>query len=82
MEEYEYGVIMFKHNILWCFKEKQNDTQFEIFHYDSVKAWKDKNTNTWTVRVQIREYEKLIIVKTLNMSFKEMVEYPPIIPKS
>jgi hypothetical protein len=71
---------MFKHNILWCFKEKDNDTQFEIFNYNHVKAWKEKGTNIWTVRVVIRDYEILLTVKDLKMSFKE-TEYPPIIPK-
>jgi len=81
MVEYEYGIIMFKHNILWCFKEKDNDTQFEIFNYNHIKAWKDKSTNTWTVRVVIRDYEILLTIKDLKMSFRE-AEYPPILPKS
>jgi len=80
--EYEYGVIMFKHNILWVFKEKDNDTQFEIFNYNHIKAWKEKDSGKWTVRVIVRDYEILITVKTLNMVFKEIVEYPPILPKS
>jgi len=81
MVEYEYGVIFAIKNILWVFKEKNNDTQFEIFNYNHIKAWKEKDSVKWTVRVQIRDYEILITVKDLKMSFKE-TEYPPILPKS
>jgi hypothetical protein len=78
--EYEYGIIVFPKNILWCFKEKSNDTQFEIFQYNHIKAWKDGGM--WTVRVIVGDYEILLTVKNLKMAFKEIVEYPPIIPKS